>query len=275
MNILLGGLLILFTIILHFCTEALTSSMQNPTLTTIISIYNIFCYIFTLAVEYGLFQRKKLTNKKIILEHLIHNQENQYKLAKENVEMINIKCHDMKHQILRLTNQITPEAVQEMEDIINIYDSSLKTGNDTLDIFLTEKKLLCKKKYIKLDCIVNGQCLSFMQPSDIYSLFGNALDNSVEALCQIEDIEKRIIGLSVKEQLGMIIIHFENFCEQNLQFSNELPHTTKSDTNYHGFGLKSIQMIAEKYGGNMSVLIQDQVFNLNIIIPQNMDISKN
>lgn len=267
-NILLGGLLILFTIILHFWAEALIAMLETPALSVLISIYNIICCVCTLALEYGLFRTKILTGEKELLEHLIRNQENQYQMAKANIEMINIKCHDMKHQILRLTNQAAPETVQEMEEIINIYDSTLKTGNEILDIFLMEKKLLCEKNHIKLDCIVNGACLSFMQASDIYSLFGNALDNAIEALCKIEDTERRIIGLSVKTQMSMVIIHVENYCDQELQFDNEIPLTTKQDVNYHGFGIKSIQMVADKYSGNMSILIQDGIFNLNVIIPQ-------
>lgn len=41
--------------------------------------------------------------------------------------------------------------------------------------------------------------------------------------------------------------------------------TTKGDSDYHGFGMKSIKRIVEKYGGDLSVIAGDGVFNLNML----------
>lgn len=181
--------------------------------------------------------------------------------------MVNIKCHDMKHQISHITSTTDPDAIRELEQIISVYDSSLQTGNEILDVCLMEKKLLCEKNSIKLDCIANGQCLSFMQPSDLFSLFGNALDNAMEAVCKLDDVEKRIIFVSVKEELGMAIIHVENNYTGELIMADGIPRTSKDDEFYHGYGVKSIRMVVEKYDGNMALLPQNGIFNLNITIP--------
>ena len=266
-NILLGGIMILFTIILQFLLEPLVPMLENPILFIFISLYDIICCVFTLLLEYGLFRNKLLVNDKEILEHLVRKQEEQYKSSKANVEIINIKCHDMKHQISRMADRVDPSAIKELKDIINIYDATIKTGNEILDVFLMEKKLFCEQNDIKLDCIVNGECLSFMPASDIFSLFGNAIDNSIEALMKIEDTEKRIIGMTVKTQMGMIIIHCENYYQGELDFEYGFPNTTKDDKNYHGYGMRSIQMVAEKYNGYVGILAQDGIFNLNITIP--------
>ena len=106
-----------------------------------------------------------------------------------------------------------------------------------------------------------------MPAADVFSLFGNALDNAIEACTKIQNAEKRIISLTVRRQLGMAVIHVENNFEGNLTFANGLPQTTKSDKNYHGFGMQSIRMIADKYKGTVAILNQDGVFNLNITIP--------
>ena len=106
-----------------------------------------------------------------------------------------------------------------------------------------------------------------MQPSDIFSLFGNAMENAIEALCKIDNEEQRIISLNVKTQLGMIVIHVENYYQGQLDFADGLPRTTKGDDYFHGFGVRSIQMVAEKYKGHVAVLTHDGVFNLNITIP--------
>lgn len=266
-NLVVGGILILFTIVLQFIIEVYLTSRSHPTLFVLFSAYNLICCVFTLMIEQGLLRNSVLANDKALLEHLLHMQEEQYHISKANMDIINIKCHDMKHQISRMTRTTDPEAIRELERIINIYDASLKTGNEILDVCLMEKKLLCERNNIKFDYIINGESLSFMQPSDIFSLFGNAMENAIEALCKIANEEERIIFMNVKTQLGMVVIHVENYYQGELDFADGLPRTTKGDEYYHGFGVRSIQMVAEKYKGHVAVLTHDGIFNLNVTIP--------
>lgn len=266
-NLIVGGLLILFTIVIKFIMEPYLSARSMTKLYVLVSIYDIVCCVLALMLEQGLFRNQALTNEKNFLTQLVHMQEEQYRTSKANVEMVNIKCHDMKHQISHITSTTDPDAIRELEQIISVYDSSLQTGNEILDVCLMEKKLLCEKNSIKLDCIANGQCLSFMQPSDLFSLFGNALDNAMEAVCKLDDVEKRIIFVSVKEELGMAIIHVENNYTGELIMADGIPRTSKDDEFYHGYGVKSIRMVVEKYDGNMALLPQNGIFNLNITIP--------
>lgn len=267
MNLVMGGLLILFTIFIHFLLEDYINIDSNPIVYLLVSSYDIICSLMTLMIEHGLFRNRVLANDKELLEHLLHQQKEQFRISKDNIDMINIKCHDMKHQISRLTSAGSQNVVQELEQIISIYDANLKTGNEILDICLMEKQLQCEKNHIKFDCIANGACLDFMVPSDIFSLFGNALENAIEASCNLPNEAQRIISLNVTTQLGMVVIHIENNYAGELVFSDGLPATTKTDHNYHGFGVRSIQMIAEKYKGNIAVLAQDGIFNLNITLP--------
>lgn len=266
-NLIVGGLLILFTIVIKFIMEPYLSARSMTKLYVLVSIYDVVCCVLALMLEQGLFRNQALTDEKNFLTQLVHMQEEQYRTSKANVEMVNIKCHDMKHQISHITSTTDPDAIRELEQIISVYDSSLQTGNEILDVCLMEKKLLCEKNSIKLDCIANGQCLSFMQPSDLFSLFGNALDNAMEAVCKLDDVEKRIIFVSVKEELGMAIIHVENNYTGELIMADGIPRTSKDDEFYHGYGVKSIRMVVEKYDGNMALLPQNGIFNLNITIP--------
>lgn len=266
-NLIVGGLLILFTIVIKFIMEPYLSARSMTKLYVLVSIYDVVCCVLALMLERGLFRNQALTDEKNFLTQLVHMQEEQYRTSKANVEMVNIKCHDMKHQISHITSTTDPDAIRELEQIISVYDSSLQTGNEILDVCLMEKKLLCEKNSIKLDCIANGQCLSFMQPSDLFSLFGNALDNAMEAVCKLDDVEKRIIFVSVKEELGMAVIHVENNYTGELIMADGIPRTSKDDEFYHGYGVKSIRMVVEKYDGNMALLPQNGIFNLNITIP--------
>ena len=102
---------------------------------------------------------------------------------KENIDLINIKCHDMKHKIRLLTNgkNFSNEERESIDKSITIYDSSLKTGNEALDVILTEKAFICNEKNVKFTCVIDGTLISFINETDIFSLFGNIMDNALNA----------------------------------------------------------------------------------------------
>lgn len=266
-NILLALVFILFSTVLQFIAEEFVSMEDSPGLYVLISVYDLICSVFTLCMQYGLFRNSVLSNDVAVMEHLMHKQEEQYRVSKDTIDMINIKCHDLKHQISRLSGRVDPEELGAIKSAVTIYDTAFKTGNEVLDVFLAEKSLIFKKYDIKLDCMADGAALSFMSPPDIYSLFGNALDNAFDALVRIEDTSKRLVTVTVRQKLGMVIIHFENSYQGELNFDGELPGTTKEDKRYHGFGMRSIKMVVEKYRGNLSVRTEKGIFNLNVLIP--------
>ena len=202
-----------------------------------------------------------------MLEDVIERQNTQYQLMKENIDMVNIKCHDMKQQISMYENRIDRDALQEIKSIIHVYDTTFKTGNEVLDVFLQEKFLRCEREQIKMDCIVDGKCVDFIRPADLYTLVGNAIDNAMEAVSKIANPEKRIITLTVRESMNMVLMHVDNEYTGEIRMDGELPRSTKGDDRNHGFGMRSMSLIAEKYKGTLSVAVSDNIFNVNVLIP--------
>ncbi len=229
--------------------------------------YDIICCVFTLGMQFGMFRSGKLEQEYKFMGHLLHAQKQQFEASKENIELINIKSHDLKKQISMLGGRLTEGELSELKRAVSIYDSAVKTGNEVLDVILAEKSLLCERAGITLACIADGEKLGFMTASDIYSLFGNAIDNAVEAVQKLEDPQKRVISVNVKETGGMLSCHFENYYSGPISFSERLPVTTKDDKRYHGFGLKSIRLITDKYNGYFSLKTEGEIFNLNILLP--------
>ena len=115
--------------------------------------------------------------------------------------------------------------------------------------------------------MVKGELVEFMDNMDVYSLFGNALSNAIESVSRLPDENDRCIGIVVRNIGGMLIIHVENCFDGKLKMENGMPVTLKEDRGYHGFGMKSMQRVAEKYGGEMNVTANGNKFNLDILIP--------
>ena len=156
-------------------------------------------------------------------------------------------------------------SIDELGQAIMIYDSIAKTGNDALDCLLTEKGMYCQSKNINFTYMADGKLLSDMKYGDIYSLFGNAIDNAFESVLRTQDVSRRVVGLKVFERSGQKCIHIENWCEKPPVMSNGLPVTSKKDDG-HGFGMKSILYIVKKYGGNLTVSYANNMFALDILL---------
>ena len=200
------------------------------------------------------------------VERQIHQKyKEQYAISKESVELINMKFHDIKHQIRTYTEagNVPASVIRNLESNISLYDSVSKTGNDALDIILTEKSLLCNKNSIQLDCMADGKLLSFIKDEDVYALFGNIIDNAIEAVLKLAE-SMRTISLQVKRVQDMLIIRETNHYA-DIRVKNGVLQTMKSDKNYHGYGLRSIQRICEEYGGDLAISTEDNIFTMNIL----------
>lgn len=234
-------------------------------------LYSMFCCIFLMWVQVDKQKQIRLSSQLAVQQSLNIKQREQYQLSRENIDIINRKCHDLKHQIGTLRN-IRHSAerdryITEIEQSIGIYDSTLQTGSEELDTILTDKKLYCESHQITLNCVIDGKQLAFMDTMDVYTIFGNAIDNAIECVVQVEDTNRRIISLREWERSGLLLIQIDNYCENKIVFSDGIPITTKSDASAHGFGLKSIRSTVEKYGGYVKITVRDCRFELLLSIP--------
>lgn len=266
-NILLGSAVFTMAFAVFQFESRYGFMWTAPKINLLFAAYAVLANIFLLALLYGVFRNKKMTGEMEMLEKVIDQQNAQYQMMKENIDMVNIKCHDMKQQISLYENRIDREALQEIKSIIHVYDMTFKTGNEVLDVFLQEKLLRCERERMEMDCVVDGRCVDFIRPADLYTLVGNAIDNAMEAVRKIQNPEKRLISLSVRESMNMVLIHVDNEYTGELRMDDGLPRSTKGDDQNHGFGMRSICLIAEKYKGTVSVFTENNIFNLNILIP--------
>ena len=206
------------------------------------------------------------------LKRLLHMQGENYRMAEESVALVNQKYHDLKHQIALLRSGIDTgdgaAMLDRMENEIKAYEAQNKTGNKVLDTMLTAKTLQCQASQISLTCVADGHALDFIDPLDLSALFGNALDNAMESVMKIDDPGKRLIHVSVSRQKQFVRVRVENCYTGELHFEHGALATTKTDRKYHGYGVKSIRRIVEKYGGSTTIDVKDGWFELRILLPE-------
>ena len=229
----------------------------------------IFCCIAGLCVQFGLLTLKSEQEGRQLLERIIQQEQRQYEITRSSMDLINMKAHDLKHQItlMKATGRCDGAELEEIESAIAQYASSSNTGCKPLDAILTEKQLLCRTCGIEAAVMAQGESLAFLQPADIASLFGNLLDNAIEYERTVEPVSRRCISLNVAEKNGFVCIRVENYCPTRPEMYNGLPVTSKADKTRHGFGLRSVQYITEKYGGTMHIGTEGDLFVVSLLIP--------
>ncbi len=198
-------------------------------------------------------------------------QYSQYQISEESIALVNQKYHDLKHQLIALKSNLgsaeNEEYLDQMLDDIKKFETRYSTGNRVLDTMLTQEAMKCQARNIELTCVADGSVLDFLNPMDISALFGNALDNAIEGAEKIPEKSERLIHLTVDKQKSFVRINVENRYIGKIKFRHNLPLTNKSDTNIHGYGVKSMKKIAEKYDGSIRAEAENGWFNLSILIP--------
>lgn len=220
-----------------------------------------------LAVDFLVHRQIAMDN--VMQRYIIEQQKKEFELSKESINDLNIKCHDLKYQIREIYNRIgknDASGLEEIENCIQAFQSNYKTGNEALNIVLSEKARMCAEREISFNFMGSGELISFMKDIDIYRLFNNAIDNAIEASEKIEK-EKRIISVNIGFAGPFVSIYFENYFNGKAEFSNGMPLTSKENKQNHGFGVRSIKMITDSYGGQFSVTNDEDVFALSLLFP--------
>lgn len=234
-----------------------------------ISVMILLCVVILLSMYSG-YDISSLEQEKKLLAQIQKERAMQYEFSKENINLINQKCHDIKKQIgaLRMASEEERnELIEETEKAVQFFDAAIKTGNETLDTILTEKSIYCVNHDILFTCNVYVTNLDFIRVIDLYSMLENALENAIECVNRYKEKEKKIIHVSVVERGQMVHFFVENYFEGSMQIVNGYPVTCKQDKNYHGYGIRSICMIASKYHGDFRIIHENQVFSVQIMIP--------
>ncbi|MDO4648778.1 MAG: ATP-binding protein [Eubacteriales bacterium] len=252
--------------------------MEETTGTTFFYLFR-YCQLYSICVSIFMIciqrvqQREQEYREKLILNNTIWQQrQQQYQSSRDNIDAINRKCHDLKHQIAALaisydSGEKKQKYIQELQNMIEVYDTAIETGNEVLDALMMERGLFCHMHDIDWTCVADGHWLDFVDVVDLYTILGNALDNAQEAVLQIADSSKRTIAVRIWKQNAFIVLQVENSYVKEIQSENGRILTTKQDKQNHGIGINSIRSVAEKYHGTVSIKAENQTFLLNVLLP--------
>lgn len=200
------------------------------------------------------------------LQNCFNQQKIQYETMIKSNESIRRFRHDFLNLKIGLNTYLNNNDVDGAIEYLNGCDKSIKsndiifkTGNTFLNALLSEKATFCKDKKIRINFygLFNYEAIN---PTDLCIIFGNALDNAIEACMKIDNDELKNIDIYSKVNHGHIFITITNPTKENIKVINNSISTSKTDKDIHGIGLYSIKKVLGKYNGNINLSCENKIF---------------
>lgn len=270
----------IITTIFSFMVKKSTFYYDNVFLNILAHITNnmlpwimAICNILLVLVVKKIIDDTNIKAENKIIKEKVDMQYKYYLGLQESQSKVKRLYHDINNHMICMKSicenkDMADKYINSLNKEINGYKNLFNSGNVILDIILNEKKSICDKNNIELDCDVNFSKCDFIEMVDICSIFSNILDNAIEASNKILDknIKKHINirGTIVKKYF---IVKCENNKTNIVVIKKNKFITDKKDKDLHGLGLESIKQSVEKYSGNLEVEDLDNRFIVKLYIP--------
>ena len=207
--------------------------------------------------------------QRLLKEHMMAYQE-QMHIMQQNQKKLDSLRHDMKNHMYLLQTYLNEgrydkaqEYVNKMSEHLQTEHKYVNTGNLELDMILNHK--LAKAE--AMSCQIQSQIVIPCQlPVDGYDwnvLFGNLLDNAIEAMEQIKD---RFLEIRIQYDRGILCIQVKNTFDGKVNKQGERLLTRKKQQALHGIGMQNISDVVDKYGGWKSINIDENIFEVQIVL---------
>ena len=231
--------------------------------TSVFGVFFIVQFLYSRNVSY---LREQAQWDKLQIAQL-QQQYAYYQDKLKDEERIRSIYHDMKNHLLVLegsqSTEVTRQMAKEIRSQIADYENYIHTGNNFLDILIKDKAEKAREKHIDFLASIDFGGIDFIEPLDVSTLFGNGIDNAIEASEKLSE-EQRVILVKAGKVQNFVSILVENNCSDEAHTDG---HTTKEDKLLHGFGISNMQKAAEKYNGTCTTAQANGKFTLKILLP--------
>lgn len=244
--------------------RGINASMNLSAISLLIVLSGMFI------IKYQVVKQEKTTL--ILRDQLL---EERYAEMLKSRQMI----HDMKNHLLVLRNMERANQWDKLHDYLeeiskDILDDSTKiwTGNNIVDLILNSKKKQADSEGIAFSIGSNMIGDVPFKDGETISLLGNLLDNAIEACERIKSTEKWVT-IRINRRYCLLYIEIENSIEEHPKEKNHRLISCKSEKEVHGYGLKNVRQIVDRYDGTYSYQIKENSFLTCVSFFSNEDVS--
>lgn len=200
-----------------------------------------------------------------------------YKMLLSQHESQRILIHDMKKHLQSLEILNSAKEYEKIDTYIHtllqssdLTESARVCDHHMLNVILSRYQRQCQEKHITFHTDIRSGVLRHLPDADLTAIFCNILDNALESASKTDHA---LIELNVhrKEHTPFAVITMINSCRTDpFTAHNHQLITSKKKPSSHGFGLKSVRRIVERYEGSMNLYYdeKDLLFHTIILLRQ-------
>lgn len=237
-------------------------------------VTSIGLYLVILLYDYSrllLKEKEEAEHEQMVLQYEIRSAKREMQ-ASDDIRRL---YHDVKNHLLAIQSMSGSEGeindyLSELLPKFEGYETQVKTGNQTVDAILSEKIQLAYADGIRFNVCLDLAGLDHIKTVDLVTIFGNAVDNAIEALRKTEKNEgERFLFIKSSSFANNIVIRFQNRFAGNVELRGGVPVTSKKEADMHGLGISSIRNAVNRYGGTVTVKAdnRNKEFTLVIMLP--------
>lgn len=229
-------------------------------------------YTFSHMIFFDIYNDYKEAERQLnILESKNLMQYNYYKQKLDSELEIRKMYHDLKNNMLILKKATLNTSSEIYDKILNDLQKMgdfIHTGNEMLNVILYEKLKTAEANNIDFKIMVDYYNCNILPDIEICTLFGNLIDNAIEACSRMKKSSERYILLKTKVIENKLIIYISNSMDKKPVIGNGHQNfiTSKTDKKMHGIGLKSVRSVIESHNGSMDISYTMDKFCVSILI---------
>lgn len=225
----------------------------------------ILIFVMILWVKNRILQEE---NNTLVMEEQLQHQKycEMIEVMEQNQELI----HDTKHHFLIVQEYLKNEEYENLQKYVKQISDEFQrtvpkvyTGIKILDFILEQKRVVAQKSGIRYE--IDTMLLTGIPTTEqeTCALFGNLLDNAIEACCLVET-EEKWIEIQIQQINQLLSIEVINTFETPYIRKQGVFETIKEERSVHGYGIKSMRRIVDKYQGIITYEEKEKIFTTKI-----------
>lgn len=263
----------LFFLALALGSPGQQGSVENRFATVIFLLLSLVLFyasqIFYERKRRGERRQAEALDRKREADVYLENVENNYQRTRE-------LWHDLKNHINLLNMLLSEQKYEQMAEYLKVFGEDVdsltlpvKSGNIIVDALLEDKIARARKEGVEVSLSLCNLTGLFLKPDEICGLFGNLLDNALEANRQVQ--EAKLLEIDCREQAETYYIKVKNAAAGKAKEQGGVLQTTKADRQNrvgHGLGLRSVERIVHGCGGELVVDSREREFMVVVRLPR-------